>query len=240
MNQILISNLSIENDLLKVTHNKFSAPLRYLLQYAEKLYFNQGHVLYHAGNIARGMYIISKGKVKLSKFGIEGKEQIIKIVHNGDVMGHEALLNDQRFHEDAEVLEDAEVYYVGREDFEKVCNHDIAVLNYLTKLICKDLNKVEEQLVAAAYEPVRGRLASILLMLSKMYEKDGKYIINLSRSDLANLAGTAKETSIRLISELKGDGVLDVDGQNIIIKDLNALKQVAGLYKSFDKHHEML
>ena len=231
MNTALISNLSIETELLKIAHNNFRAPLDHLLASAELLTYNKGHILFKVGNIARGMYIINTGKVKLSKFGIDGKEQIIKILHQGDVIGHKALLNDQRFHEYAEVLEYAEIFYVCRQDFENVCTKEISALNYFTQLICNDLDRVEERLVSSAYEPVRGRLASILLELVDIYN-DGKCaMINLSRGDLANMAGTAKETAIRLLYELKKEQVLDLDGPNIVIKDFKALRQLAYLYK---------
>ncbi|MEQ8477210.1 Crp/Fnr family transcriptional regulator [Fulvivirga sp.] len=230
MNTVMISDLSIENEL-RVSYSKFKMPLHRLLELAEKLTFNRGHILFSNGNIARGMYVIDTGKVKLSKFGVDGKEQIIKILHQGDAIGHEALLNDQRFHEYAEVLEDSALFYIGRDDFESVCNKEISVLNYFTQLLCDDLNKVEERLVSTAYEPVRGRLASILLELIDIYKDDSSSGINLSRGDLANLVGTAKETSIRLLYEFKNEGLIDLNGQHIIIKDIDNLKRAACFYR---------
>lgn len=231
MNTAMISNLSIENEPLKVSHNNFNAPIHRLLEYAELLPYNKGHILFNVGKIARGLYIVNNGKVKISKFGVDGKEQIFKILSKGDIFGHEALLNDQKFHEYAEVLEDAELFYISRQDFERVCATEKSVLNYLTQLICDDLNKVEERLVSSAYEPVRGRLATILLELADIYKNGDRSVINLSRGDLANLVGTAKETSIRLLSEFKNEDLLAINGQNIEIKDKDGLKRIAVLYK---------
>lgn len=230
MNTAIISNISTKKEILRISHSRFKTPLHHLLELAEKLIFSKGHVLFNSGNIARGMYIIDSGKVKLSKYGVDGKEQIIKVLRHGDVLGHEALLNDQRFHEHAEVLENSELYYVSQQDFESVCNTEISVLNYFTQLVCNDLNKIEERLVSSAYQPVRGRLALALIELSEIYEDNSQNVINLSRGDLANLAGTAKETSIRILSELKSEGIIDSDAQNITIKDLDALKRVASFY----------
>jgi CRP/FNR family transcriptional regulator, polysaccharide utilization system transcription regulator len=230
MNAAKNLNLSVVGDLLQVSHNGMDSVLAKLYPLAEKQYYKKGHNLFNAGAIARGLYIIDVGKVKVSKFGIDGKEQIIKILKSGDVLGYQALLFEKRFLEYAEVLEDAEIYYVSGDDFEILYQNDPKVMNYFTKLLCNDLDRVEERLVSTAYEPVRGRVAALLLELAEIYEKGSEHIIKLSRSNLANMAGTAKETTIRLLSEFKGEGLIVTDGSSILIKDFEGLKRVASLY----------
>ncbi len=232
MKPIFNSNLSIGDEILQVSHNRFGQALTKLKDLGELQFYKKSQILFNPGAIARGIYLIDSGKVKVSKFGIDGKEQIIKILTKGDVTGHEALLYENRFNEYAEVIDDAEIFYVSRDDFNTLCRRDDDVLIYFTKLLCKELNEVEERLVSTAYEPVRGRLANLLLELDGVYGgTEGRGVITLCRSDLARMVGTAKETTIRLLSEFKNEGLITMKGTGIIINDMEGLKNIIALYR---------
>jgi CRP-like cAMP-binding protein len=230
MNNLLTSKMTLNNELLRMSYTQ-NKPLVKFIEVAEKQSYKKGQMLFNVGSISRGLSIIKSGKVKVGKYGVDGKEQIFKILKTGDTLGYEALLFEQRNQEYGEVLENTEILYVGREDFESICQNDPDVLRYFTHKLCQDLELIENRLVATSYEPVRGRIASILLELVEIYKEGTEAIITLSRSDLANMAGTAKETTIRLLSEFKSEGLIVTDGQNIIIKNLDALKRVALRYK---------
>lgn len=227
------SNLSIGDELLTISHSRFNSAITKLQELGELQFYKKSQVLFNPGSIARGIYLIDSGKIKVSKFGIDGKEQILKILTRGDVVGHEALLYENRFNEYAEVVEDASIYYVTRDDFNMVCHKDDKILIYFTKLLCKELNDVEERLVSAAYEPVRGRVAHLLIELSEIYGGDNGHVatITLSRGDLARIAGTAKETTIRLLSEFKREGLITMNGSAIKVSDINGLKRIIALYR---------
>jgi CRP-like cAMP-binding protein len=232
MYNALISNLTIDDELLRKFHSKINSPLIKLIEVSEEQSYKKGQMLFNEGSMARGLSIIKSGKVKVGKFGVDGKEQIFKILKTGDTLGYEALLFEHRFQEYAEVLENSEILYVGREDFDTICQNEPDVLRYFTQKLCKDLELIEQRLVATSYEPVRGRIATILLELKEIYRNgSAEPVITLSRSDLANMAGTAKETTIRLLSEFKSEGILVTDGQNITIKNHDGLEKVANRYK---------
>lgn len=233
MKTVVDSKLSIGDELFTISHNKFNSAIAKLKEVGELQFYKRNQVLFNPGAIARGIYLIESGKVKVSKFGIDGKEQILKILIRGDALGHEALLYENQFNEYAEVVEDANIFYISRNDFNSVCRNDTSVLIYFTKLLCKELNDIEERLVSTAYEPVRGRLANILIQLSDLYgcNVNGEPLITLSRRDLSQIAGTAKETTIRLLSEFKREKLIDTNGTAVTIKDIDGLKDVAALYR---------
>jgi len=231
MKKVVISESANHNELLVKSILNFNTALKPLFQYAEELKLNKGQILFNVGNIARGFYLINSGEIKVSKFGVDGKEQIIKILSTGNYIGHEALLNDHRFHDYAEVINDADIFYVSGDDFNNAINSDPVLLTFLIQDLCNNLNKVEEKLVSSAYEPVRGRLAAMLLELNAIYSKHDKTEITLSRTDLAKLVGTAKETSIRLLSEFKSEDLVDLHDHSITIKDIKALDRIAKMYK---------
>ena len=233
MKAVLNSKLSIGDELLTISHNRFNSAISKLQELGELQFYKKNQVLFNPGSIARGIYLIESGKVKVSKFGIDGKEQILKILTRGDAVGHEALLYENRFNEYAEVIQDAGIYYVSRDDFNMARRQDDNILIYFTKLLCKELNDIEERLVSTAYEPVRGRVAHLLIELSEIYagEGDSTGTITLCRGDLARIAGTAKETTIRLLSEFKKEGLIAMNGSDIIVKDVEGLKDIIALYR---------
>ncbi len=205
-------------------------PFTEMDKFVERKFFKKGQILFNPGVIARGLYFIESGKLKISRYGSNAKEQIIKIISQGDVIGHQALLFEKKFSDYAEVIEDAEILYMDAMDFEYLCNEYPGIMSHFVKLLCSDLVKMEDKLVSIAYEPVRGRLASLLLELEEIYKNGSGAIINLSRSNLAKLIGTAKETAIRLLTEFKTEGLITSDGQDLIIKDRKGLKRISQLY----------
>ena len=101
------------------------------------------------------------------------------------------------------------------------------------RLLCQDLVEAEEKMVSLAYKPVRGRLAETLLELEKDFKdesKSAKSVISLSREELANIVGTAKETVIRLLSEFKSEHLIRIEGKNIMVIDPKGLIRINNLY----------
>jgi CRP-like cAMP-binding protein len=95
-------------------------------------------------------------------------------------------------------------------------------------MLSNDLKDREEQLIKLAYNSVRKRVAEALVTLYDRYKKDGEAVfsINISREDLANLAGTAPETAIRMLSDLKSEKLIEIKGSVVTILDYDKLRKV--------------
>jgi CRP-like cAMP-binding protein len=186
----------------------------------------KGQVLFNEGNSARGLYIVNSGKVKVTKHGSDGKEQILKIVKENDFIGYKGLLTNEKCSVSAIVTSDADLLFIPKEEFLNFIIEDTIIANYFTQLLCADLNLMEAKLVSQAYKPVRGRLAETLLSLNKTYQNS----ITLSRLELANMIGTAKETVIRLLSEFKNEHLIETNGKWISVIDTNGIEKINNLY----------
>ena len=204
------------------------------LQYDfETVTYTKGQVLFQEGHTAWGLFYIQAGKVKLYKYGSDGKEQIIRIAGEGEFIGYTALLNDMKYHVSAAIIEEATLAFIPRQDFLETFGRDSKIAQHFTHLLCRNLVNTEQRLVAQSYRPVRGRLAEALLSLDRLYEKkdsDEESFIKLSRHDLASLLGTAKETVIRLLSEFKSEQLITTNGQVISVLNPQGLQQVSHLY----------
>jgi len=194
--------------------------------------FKKGQTLFNEGSYPYGVFCINNGKVKLAHLGDDGKDQIIRLLKNGDVVGYRALLSGQRYSATAVALEDTHVCFIPKELFINVLKKDPNLALEMMKLLSDELHKSQVKLTHLAQKPVRERLAEVLLFIKETYgfEADGITLdIRLSREEIANLVGTATESTIRLLSEFKRENMVDLDGKKIKIIDSQRLLGTANL-----------
>lgn len=194
--------------------------------------YKKGQTLFNEGSYPFGVYCINDGKVKLSHLGDDGKEQIIRLLRGGDVLGYRALLSGERYSASAIALEDTQVCFIPKELFISVLKNDTGLAFEMMKLLSDELHKAEVKLTHLAQKPIRERLAETLLFIKETYgyEADGITLsVRLSREEIANLVGTATESTIRLLSEFKKDGMVELDGKKIKILRQKELIKTANL-----------
>lgn len=184
--------------------------------------------IYSEGGYPKGIYFINKGKVKTFRSNEQGKEFITGLYKEGDFFGYAALLDEGQYNDSATALEDSELCMIPKEDFYSLIYKNAEVSRKFIKMISDNLQEKEEQLVKLAYNSVRKRVAEALTTLNNRYKKDGesKFSMSISREDLANLAGTATETTIRTLSEFKEEGLVDVKGSAITIINVDKLSKM--------------
>ena len=188
--------------------------------------YNKGDVLFSEGGTPRGVFFLHSGLIKIVKYGIEGKEQIIEIAKAGDLVGFRAMLSDKTYNVDAKMLEDASIGYIQKSDFLKAINNNEKLRNTVIRVLSKELQDRADLLTTMAQKTVRQRTALALILLDDIYKGAS---VNLSRDDLANFVGTATETVIRLLREFKKDGILDIHGRKITILNIERLIELSEL-----------
>jgi len=195
--------------------------------------YKKGQQIFQEGGKPTGLFCIHTGKVKVCKLGSDGKEQIVRLARPGDVIGYRSLMADTNFSASAVALEDAVVCFVPKSQFLELISQNVEFSSGLMKLLSKALGDAEERMVQMAYKPVRERLAEALLLLRKTYQpaqEQENFTISLSREDLASIVGTAKETTIRLLSEFKDEKIISTKGSSITILDPEKLYTICHLY----------
>lgn len=195
--------------------------------------FKKGQQIFHEGAQPLGIFCVNDGKVKIAYSGHDGKEQIVRMAKAGDVLGYRALLSAERYNASATAIDETNVCFVPRDTFFSVLKKNSGLSMEIIKMLSGELKKAEQTITDFAQRPVRERMAEGLLFLKETYgfEEDGTTLnIVLSREDIANLVGTATETAIRLLSELKHDKVVEFVGKKIRVLDMDALIKSANLY----------
>ncbi|MDX2190647.1 MAG: Crp/Fnr family transcriptional regulator [Bacteroidota bacterium] len=195
--------------------------------------YKKGQTIFHEGNRPHGVYCISEGKVKISRLGSDGKEQIVRLAKQGDTLGYRSLIEGSKYTASAVALDDSKVCFISSDDFNKIVDNNAKVANDLLKLIARALGEAEDKLTNLALKPVRERLAEALLLLQRTYQTENEkepFSISISREDLAAIVGTAKETVIRSLSDLKDDGIVSAQGSTITILKPEQLLKISHLY----------
>ncbi len=184
--------------------------------------------IYNENSYPKGIYFISKGKVKIYKTPDYGKELITELHKEGDFFGYLSLLQDEKHTSSATAMEDSEIYMIPKDDFFALIYKNADVSRKFIELLSNNLRETEKQLVKLAYNSVRKRVAEALVKLSDKYKKEGdqKFSMSVSREDLANIVGTATETVIRTLSDFKEDNYIEVTGGTITILDYDKLSKM--------------
>lgn len=170
------------------------------------------------------VFFVKSGNVKVFKAHPEGKELITNLYKEGDFFGFEPVLTDTRYEESAIAMHDSEIVIIPRQDFMTLLYKQRDVSASFISLLSKKVAEREKQLVNLAYSSVRQRTADALLKL--LHLKDSKDKIEISRDDLSKIVGTASESVIRVLSDFKEEGLLEVDGGKIKVLQPKKLENV--------------
>lgn len=187
--------------------------------------YKKRELIFEEGDYPRYLYFINSGKVKLFKTNEHGKEYIINIFKPGDFFGYVDLIKDDQHNESAAALEPTEISLIPKDDFTKLINANRDVSSQMIKMLANNISDHEEQLLQLAYNSVRKRVADAVLYLSEKEEKDE---ISILRDDLARIVGTAKESVIRMLTEFKQDGYIDIVDGVIHIHNREKLANLPG------------
>ena len=181
--------------------------------------------IYKEGSYPKGIYFVSKGKVKTYQTNEFGKELITELHTEGDFFGYLSLLQGQKHAGSATAFEESEIYMIPKEDFFALIYKNAEVSKKFIEILSNNLRENEKQLVKLAYNSVRKRVAEALVKLSDKYKKAGepKFSMKVSREDLASLVGTATETVIRTLSDFKDEKFIEISSGKITILNYDKL-----------------
>ncbi|WP_372746583.1 Crp/Fnr family transcriptional regulator, partial [Lutibacter sp.] len=214
-------NQTNENDLKTIHQLK-----NYFYDEAEELNFDAGEIIYHQGDHSNYVYLIKKGIVKTYKIDEQGKELITELLKEDDFFGFTSFTNNLAHQEFAAAIEDTQASRVSNKDLKSILynNHDLTL--ELFDYLSDNVTEIKEHLLEMAYSSVRKKTASTILQFSEKIKKTPNICVQILRSDLASIAGIATETFIRTLSDFKKEGLIDVDGRNIKILDIEKLKKI--------------
>jgi CRP-like cAMP-binding protein len=194
--------------------------------------FKKGETIFEEGTYPHGLYCISNGKVKITQTGSDGREHIVHLSKDGDLMGYRAVLGGDKYSCSAVALENSSICFIPTRVFISMVEKDPKLAFKIIHLLSNELKVAERSITDIAQKSVKERLAQGLLLLKESYglETDDATInVAITREDIASIVGTARETVIRTLFELDREGVIHLDGKKIKIVDPGKLLRLANI-----------
>jgi len=189
--------------------------------------YKKGEIVFREGVIPSGIFFIHSGKVKKYKADQTGREQIIYVANKGELIGYHAVLSEERYPDSAATLETSVISFIPKDDFLTVLNRTPLFAHRLLKALSHEFTVLANNISVFAQRSAVERLAIALIVLREKFKAEtphGQEIcIDISRNDLANIAGIAKENVIRLLKEFKAEGFIGTEGRKIWVKDIKRL-----------------
>jgi len=188
--------------------------------------YKSGEIIYDEGNHANNIYLVKSGVIKSHKIDEFGKELITKIYKSDEFFGYTSFTENIPYLESATAMEKSEIISISKDDLKKILMKNHKITLEFIHLLTDNLIEFKEQLLQMAYGSVKKKTANTILQFTEKIPNKSVGTIKISRSDLASVAGIATESLIRTLSNLKKEGLIDIEGRNITVIDIEKLKRV--------------
>src|SRR6202158_2321130 len=194
--------------------------------------YPKGAVLFVEGQAPRGIFVLCKGRVKLSICSTDGKTLILKIAEPGEVLGLSATVSGKPYELTAETIDPCQVNFVKREDFLRFLKeHADACLRVAEQLSEKYNSACREIRSLGLSHSAAEKLAKLLLEWSAKNGEGAKLEprikLALPHEEIAQMIGTSRETVTRLFAEMKKKQIGQAKGCTLVIRNKTALKALA-------------
>jgi CRP-like cAMP-binding protein len=184
--------------------------LEKLQESTRRIKYGRGEIIFQEGAPAFGFYLVFDGMVKLVKRSMRAKSQILKIVGPGELLGETTLFDKGSHNAYAKTLEPVIVGFIERGDFFYFLERHPKTIFRLYEKLSEELKAFQNKLAERSYSSSKERLARLILHL-------GKSGVELSRAELAEMAGVSSKTAIRTLSELESRGIIAIESRKIKI-----------------------
>ncbi len=201
-----------------------------IIPYLQEESFRKKESIFAEGDPSEWLYIVRRGKVKITKLSQEGKEIILELISPPDFFGGIAVVRGFPYPANAVAMEDTDTVKISRKNLLSVMDRFPSLMYGMAMNIGDRIKGSHETLKSIALEKVESRIASLLLKLAdKAGEKtaDGTLInMKLTKQDIAEMVGTTVETSIRTMSKFTKAGLVGSRSGKIVIRDPAELKSL--------------
>ncbi|GGG33411.1 response regulator [Bizionia arctica] len=190
------------------------------------IHFSEGDVIYRQGEHSNAIFLINQGIVKCHNLDEKGKELITSLYKEDDLFGYTSFIQNIPYQESATAVKETTLVSVSKNILKEVLENNHHVALELIQLLTDNLFNVKEQLLQMAYGSVNQKTAQTIIKFSEKLNRKPDEPIRISRNDLASVAGIATETLIRTMTHFKKQGLIEIEGRNIRILDLERLKDI--------------
>lgn len=185
--------------------------------------FEKGQMIYMAGDENDNLYVLHKGLVKITKYSVDGKEQVMRILRPGDFMGEHHLFTNRTLEENAEAVVKSELCVIKGTLLKELMIKYPKIAFKILEEISLRLANSEKLLKNIAIESVEKRVAEFLLNL---VDEDNVVTLDMKKKDIASMLGMSAETLSRTLSNFEKNNIIRQQKNKIFIVNINLLYDI--------------
>ncbi len=192
--------------------------------------YKKNEIIFNEGYRPQGLITLAKGKVKIFKEGVGGREQIVRLAKPCDFIGFRALFASDYYIASAQAIEDSAVCIFDKQSLYKLIEENTRLAFGIISLLANQLGKSTVRTVSLTQKHIRGRLAESLIVLADIYgmEEDQKTIkVVLAREDIANLSNMTVSNAIRTLASFASENLIDLAGKKIKILNRAEIERIS-------------
>jgi CRP/FNR family transcriptional regulator, polysaccharide utilization system transcription regulator len=175
------------------------------------------------------LLFVKSGLVKLYKENKDGRSYILKILTGGEYLDLLSYYGNGIHQLSASAVEDCEIGYIDIQIFNRILKKNGALAMELIRLVSKEGLYMFEKLLRLSHKQLPGRIADVILYFSEIVNKNEEFDFPLTRRELAELAGTTKESFIRTLAEFKNDKIIELNGSHVKINSMKIVRTLSEL-----------
>jgi len=204
-----------------------AAELQNLAARTVRKLFSVGELIFSEGEPCNGLHIIARGKVRIFKTSLSGREQVLAVNNPGESVAELPVFDGGPFPASAIAIEDTEMAFISRRDFQAYCMEHPEVSLKVLSVVGQRLRGLVGIIEELSFTTIRQRLISVLVKLAqgegRKTDRGIEFLLPSTHQELANQLGTVRELVSRNLMRLQAEGLLEVDARQIVVKDLKAL-----------------
>lgn len=193
-------------------------------------FYSRDSVILFEHETASALFVIIKGRVKVSRVSEDGKEVILTILNDSDFFGEMAILDGLTRSANVTAMEDSEIFMIQRSDFIKLLYDHPEVSIALMQELTKRLRTADMKIKSLSLKDAEGKVATVILQIADDFGKIKQGTVEIEKlpfqHDLANMAGTSRETISRSLHSFAKKGLVEIEGSKLRILDYEKFKEL--------------
>ncbi len=183
--------------------------------------YKKDSIILMEDEVGGALFIIVKGKVKVTRTSNDGREVILNILSESDIFGEMALLDGQTRSATVSALEESELFIIQRNHFLEFLKEHPEISIALMQELSKRLRSADMQIKSLSLKDAEGKVATVILQLANDIGKIKQGVVEIEKlplqQDLANMAGTSRETISRTLHSFVRKGLIEMEGSKLRI-----------------------
>jgi CRP/FNR family transcriptional regulator len=191
--------------------------------------YNKREIIFRQNTRTSHIMFVNSGMVKIFKEGRNKKYIILKVAVPLDFLGLLSIYGKDTHEYSASAIQTAEVTFIDINTFNRILFNNGEFAERVIQRICNYGLFIFDRLMSQSHKQLPGRIADVILYFAENIYKNEEFEFPFTRRELAELAGTTKESFIRTLAEFKNDKIIDLDGSHVKINSLKIVKTLSQL-----------